>query len=68
MTRYDETYKDNLYAMMKAGYLNFDRNLLALFRTGNKFDHAVSEVSDNIEWKVTNGEHIWELRLLTGSE
>lgn len=49
MTRYDETYKDNLCAMMKAGYLSFDRNLLALLRNGNKFDPAVSEVTDNIE-------------------
>jgi len=44
MTRYDQKYKENLVALMKAGCLDFEGNLHALRRNGNKYDPTVTEL------------------------
>lgn len=49
MCRYDKRFKENLLAMAKVGCLDFEANLSALKRTGNKFDHAVNDLVDEIE-------------------
>lgn len=44
MTRYDQKYRENLVALMKAGCLDFEGNLEALRRNGNKYDPTVAEL------------------------
>jgi len=44
MTRYDHKYRENLVALMKAGCLDFEGNLGALRRHGNKYDPTVTEL------------------------
>lgn len=44
MTRYDQKYRENLVALMKAGCLDFEGNMEALRRNGNKYDPTVAEL------------------------
>ena len=50
MSKYNRVYKDNLVALMNQGFLNFEENIKVLQRNQNKFEKAITQLVDLMEW------------------
>lgn len=49
MSSYDRTYRDNLLALMKSGFMDFNQNLKSLQLTGNNLNNCQSKLLETID-------------------